>query len=117
VPSVPFPFTFTLAPRPAVLAPSATRLVAESGIARPLDPHPAPTLFHPGSIVRARALRPTHPLLYGYPEVLTIFKRNDPLYQVAERDSGMVVLQYGTKERPRPDSGAMLGRGGGRGCG
>lgn len=72
---------------------NATRLVAESGIARPLDPHPAPTLFHPGSIVRARALRPTHPLLYGYPEVLTIFKRNDPLYQVAERDSGMVVLQ------------------------
>ncbi|HEX9106284.1 MAG TPA: hypothetical protein VF832_03640, partial [Longimicrobiales bacterium] len=88
---------------------NATRLVAESGIARELEPHAAPTLFHPGSIVRAKALRPQHPLLYGYPDVTMIFRGNGPLYQVEERDRGMIVLEYGTKAAPKPDTGAMLG--------
>jgi len=90
---------------------NATRLVAEGGITRALAPHPTPQLFHPGSIVRARALRPTHPVLYGYPDVTMIYRGNGPLYQVAERDRGMMVLEYGTKAPPRPDTGAMLGMG------
>ncbi len=90
---------------------NATRLVAESGIARELEPHAAPQLFHPGSLVRAKALRPTHPLLYGYPAVTTIYRGNGPLFEVPERDRGMMVLEYGTKPAPRPDTGAMLGMG------
>ncbi len=90
---------------------NSTRLVAESGIARELEPHAAPQLFHPGSLVRAKALRPTHPLLYGYPAVTTIYRGNGPLYEVPERDRGMMVLEYGTKAAPRPDTGAMLGMG------
>ncbi|MBX6362872.1 MAG: peptidase [Gemmatimonadetes bacterium] len=87
----------------------ATRLAAETGIARPLEPHPTRQLFHPGSVVRAKALRPDHPVLYGYPETPIIFKGNGPLYQVEERDKGMVVLQYGTKVEEEKDEGAMLG--------
>jgi hypothetical protein len=76
---------------------NATRLAAETGIARELSPLGTGALFHPGSVVRAKARRPGHPLLYGYPETTHVFRGNGPLYEVDRRDRGMVVLQYGTE--------------------
>ncbi len=78
----------------------ATRLAAEGGLARALTPLPAGSLFHPGSVVRAAARRPNHPIMYGYPDTLHVFRGNGPLYRVARRDRGMMVLQYGTEALP-----------------
>jgi hypothetical protein len=88
----------------------ATRLAAETGIARALTPRSAPTLFHPGSIVRAQARRADSPILYGFPAQFTLFRGNGQLYQVNDRDSLFVVAEYGTRRRePRRDEGPMLG--------
>jgi hypothetical protein len=90
----------------------ATALAAESGIARPMSSKSTGNLFHPGSIVRAKARRPDHPILYGYPETFQIFRGNGPLYQVARRDRSMMVLQFGTKKLPDEEEkfeGPMLG--------
>ncbi|MGE5759192.1 MAG: peptidase, partial [Gemmatimonadota bacterium] len=88
---------------------AATTLVAETGIARALSPHRTPTLFHPGSIVRARVLQRRSPILYGYPDVTTLFRGNGPLFEVADRDSAFVVLQYGATKKVEHDEGPMLG--------
>jgi hypothetical protein len=88
---------------------AATALAAETGIARELSPHRAGSLFHPGSIVRARVRRRSSPILYGYPDVTTVFRGNGPLFQVADRDSALVVLQYGATRKEERGEGAMLG--------
>jgi Zinc carboxypeptidase len=89
---------------------SATRLAGESGLARELSELTPRTLFHPGSVVRARARAPKSPILYGFPEVTHIFRGNSPLFQVNARDSALVVLQYGARRRPEErDEGPMLG--------
>ncbi len=77
---------------------NATRLAAETGIARQLSAAPAGTLFHPGSLVRVKARRRDHPLLYGYPEVTHVFRGIGPLYEVDRRERHMMVLQYGTEQ-------------------
>jgi hypothetical protein len=88
---------------------NATRLAAETGIAAPLSPHAARTLFHPGSVVRVRARRSASPILYGYPEITTIFRGNGPLYEVDSRDSSMLVLQYGTTLPKHEPDGPIMG--------
>jgi hypothetical protein len=88
---------------------AATGLVAETGIAGELAPHRAGSLFHPGSIVRVRARRRESPILYGYPDVTTVFRGNGPLYEVPDRDSAMVVLQYGATREVERRAGSMLG--------
>lgn len=78
---------------------NSSMLVAEAGIARALRNNPAPTaagLFHPGSIVMAKA-RSNSPILYGFPETFPIFKGMGPLLQTAKYNRSMLVLQYGTK--------------------
>ena len=93
---------------------NATRLAAETGIARDLSPVAAGSLFHPGSVVRVKARRRDHPLLYGYPEVTHVFRGIGPLYEVERRDRDMMVLQYGTELLPdergdaRPSGGMGL---------
>jgi hypothetical protein len=81
-----------------------TRLAAESGIARALTPLPAGSLFHPGSVVRVKARRPDHPILYGYPDTTHVFRGTGALFQVPRRDRGAMLLQYGTE--PLPDERA-----------
>ncbi len=89
---------------------AATRLAGETGLARELSALTPRTLFHPGSVVRARARAPRSPILYGFPEVTHIFRGNGPLFQVDARDSAFVVLQFGTRRRPEDrDEGPMLG--------
>ena len=79
------------------------------------DVHPSSlgTLLHPGSVVRVKARRPGHPILYGYPETFNIFRGNGSLFSTSRRDRGTMVLEYGTcpardEEEPK-DSGPMLG--------
>ncbi|MEQ9611446.1 MAG: peptidase, partial [Gammaproteobacteria bacterium] len=76
---------------------NSTKMVAETGIARELEPYNAAGLFHPGSLVRVKARKTNSPLLYGYPEVFHVFKGNGPLYQLDKHNRDMMVLQYGTK--------------------
>ena len=75
---------------------SAT-MMAEVGIARDLEAYNPPTLFHPGSVVQVKARKPDHPVLYGYPEVFSVFKGMGALLQTEKRDRDMMLLQYGTK--------------------
>jgi hypothetical protein len=88
---------------------AASQLVAETGIAGQLTPHRTTTLFHPGSIVRARVRQRRSPIVYGYPDVTTLFRGSGPLYDVANRDSALVVLQYGATRHVEKDEGPMLG--------
>ena len=91
----------------------ASRLAGETGFVREMSSLALGTLFHPGSVVRVKARRPGHPILYGYPETFNIFRGNGSLFSLPRRDRGMMVLQYGTRpardeEEPK-DSGPMLG--------
>jgi hypothetical protein len=52
----------------------------------------------PGSELRAKVLRPEHPIAYGYEERTSVFRGNGPMYDVADRDRGWVVVQLGTKK-------------------
>lgn len=91
----------------------ASRLAGETGFVREMSSRPLGTLFHPGSVVRVKARRSGHPVLYGYPETFNIFRGNGSLFSLGRRDRGMMVLQYGTRpakdeEEPK-DTGPMLG--------
>lgn len=86
---------------------NSTKMVAETGIARELEPYQAQGLFHPGSFVQMKARKSNSPLLYGYPELFHVFRGNGPLYQVDKYNRDMMVLQYGTK--PLKDEVAYTG--------
>ncbi|MEQ8425078.1 MAG: peptidase, partial [Cyclobacteriaceae bacterium] len=76
---------------------NSTKMVAETGIARELEPYNAAGLFHPGSVVTVKARKPGNPVLYGYPETFHVFRGNGPLYQLDKYNRDMMLLQYGTK--------------------
>jgi hypothetical protein len=76
---------------------NSTRMAAETGIARELEPYQAQGLFHPGSFVQVKARKSSSPILYGYPELFHVFRGNGPLYQVDKYNREMMVMQYGTK--------------------
>jgi hypothetical protein len=90
----------------------STRLM-ESGFVRELDLLSAPTLSHPGSVVKAKVRRRDHPITFGYPDTLHVFRGNAPLFALNKRDRDLMVIQYGTKplkdEQPDKDEGEMLG--------
>jgi hypothetical protein len=88
-----------------------TRLVAEGGISRQLSSMQTGTLFHPGSVVRVKARRSDHPVLYGFPETFHVFRGNHPMFSVNRRDRDAIVLQYGTRaaDEPREAGGPMMG--------
>jgi hypothetical protein len=76
---------------------NSTTPIAESGIARELEPYSASGLFHPGSVVQVKTRQPNNPVLYGYPEYFHVFRGNGPLFQVEKYNRDMMLLQYGTK--------------------
>lgn len=76
---------------------NAARAIVETGIVRTLSEYAPSSLFHPGSVVRVKARRPEHPILYGYPETAHVFRGNGVLWRTALRDRGAIVLQYGTR--------------------
>lgn len=73
---------------------SAGKLAAEGGLARGVS---VKTVSNPGSHITVRALRPEHPLSFGYDETSYVFRGNFPIYDVREFDRGMTVFQYGAK--------------------
>jgi hypothetical protein len=90
---------------------NSTKMVAETGVTRDLEPYTASGLFHPGSVVTVKAKNSTSPILYGYPEVFSIFRGNGPLYRVDLDKRNQMVLQYGTKplKDEEPYTGPIMG--------
>jgi Zinc carboxypeptidase len=52
----------------------------------------------PGSELRAKVLRPEHPIAYGYEERTNVFRGNGPIWDVDNLDRRRVIVQFGTKE-------------------
>jgi hypothetical protein len=77
---------------------NAGTLAVEGGLVRDVRRVPPASFNSPGSEVRARVLRPEHPIAYGYEERPSVFRGNGPIWDVDKRDRGRVVLQFGTKE-------------------
>ncbi|HJX26367.1 MAG TPA: peptidase, partial [Thermoanaerobaculia bacterium] len=77
---------------------NAGTLAVEGGLVRDVRRVPPAGFNSPGSEVRARVLRPEHPIAYGYEERPSVFRGNGPIWDVDKRDRGRVVLQFGTKE-------------------
>jgi hypothetical protein len=75
----------------------ASNVVIDGGLARGVHPAPVEELHTPGVELRARFLRPDHPIAYGYPEITSVFRQDLPLYQTREADLGWVVVQWGTE--------------------
>lgn len=96
-------------------------LATESGLVR--KARAARSSGTPGSHVTTKVLRPEHPLAWGFPELTHVFRGNLPIYDVADFDRGLVVMQFDSKTwqdaereedakagipapRPRPGSSA-----------
>jgi Zinc carboxypeptidase len=75
---------------------NAGRLPVDGGLVRGVAAAPAPR--PPGSVLRAKVVRPEHPLAYGYEERTTIFLGGSPIFDVSKADRGRVVVQLGTKK-------------------
>jgi hypothetical protein len=80
----------------------ASTLPLDGGIVRRVRRASARNLQTPGVELRARFARPDHPIAYGYPEITSVFRGDETLYETREADLGWVVLQWGTKT-PRFD--------------
>jgi hypothetical protein len=82
----------------------AGSLPVEGGIVR--NAFPASGASTPGSVLRAKVVRPEHPLVYGYEELTTAFRGNGPLFDVPKSERSRVVLQFGTKKPDGEDDEA-----------
>ncbi|HEX3556886.1 MAG TPA: M14 family zinc carboxypeptidase [Thermoanaerobaculia bacterium] len=76
------------------------RLAVEGGLVRSVSAGSGGRGNTHGSVLRAKVLRPEHPLAYGYEERTTIFLGNSPGFDVPKSERGRVIVQFGTK---RPD--------------
>jgi hypothetical protein len=76
---------------------AASALPLDGGFVRDIRRARAPNLHTPGVEIRARFARPDHPLAYGYPGTITVFREDLPLYEAPEFRTGLTVLQWGTK--------------------
>jgi hypothetical protein len=50
----------------------------------------------PGSVLRGKVLRPEHPIAYGYPETVAMFRGHGPVFDVDKEDRQLIVTQFGT---------------------
>ena len=78
------------------------RLPVDGGLARNVNSGSAGRT--PGSVVRAKSLQPTHPILYGYGPYPTMFRGNGPVFDVDKEDRGLVVAQFGLKKVGEDDA-------------
>jgi Zinc carboxypeptidase len=78
---------------------NAGTLAVEGGLLRNVDRVPPGGFNTPGSELRARVLRPEHPIVYGYEELTSVFRGNGPLFDVPKRERGRVVMQLGMKKQ------------------
>ncbi len=76
---------------------SAGTLAVEGGLVRNAFTSPG-GLNNPGSELRAKVVRPEHPIVYGYEELPSVFRGNGPIFDVPRYERGRIVMQFGTKE-------------------
>ncbi len=76
---------------------NSSQILANAGIVSDLQPYDAAGLFHPGSVVNVKVRNIDNAVVYGFTEVLPIFRGNGPLLQVKKFNRNMMLLQYGTK--------------------
>ena len=90
---------------------NSSLMIAETGIVRDLEEAPAPTLFHPGSIVLVKNRQPNSPVMYGFPETFAVFRGNGALLQTKRYNRDMMLMQYGTKPLKDEEEykGAIMG--------
>jgi hypothetical protein len=74
----------------------ASVLPLDGGIARDVGHARVKDLSNPGSTLRARFRRPSHPIAYGYPETIMALREDRTVYRVRRADRGRIVLQWGT---------------------
>jgi len=77
---------------------NAGTLAVDGGLVRDVQRVPAGGFSTPGSEVRAKVLRPEHPIAYGYEELTSVFRGNGPIWDVDKRNRAFAVLQFGTKK-------------------
>ncbi|MFL6193916.1 MAG: M14 family zinc carboxypeptidase [Thermoanaerobaculia bacterium] len=76
---------------------NAGTLPVEGGIVRGVSAA-QPGGNTPGSELRAKVVRPEHPIAYGYEELTSVFRGNGPIYDVGKLDRSRVVVQFGTRK-------------------
>lgn len=76
----------------------AGALVVDGGLARGVFRVPPGGFNTPGSELRAKVVRPEHPIAYGYEELTSVFRGNGPIYDVPKLARSRVVVQFGTKK-------------------
>jgi hypothetical protein len=80
----------------------ASTLPLDGGIAKDVRRASVKEVYTPGSELRTRFRRPSHPIAYGYPETTSVFRELRPLYTVRKVDEARIVMQWGT-EIPKED--------------
>ncbi|HSK76414.1 MAG TPA: peptidase, partial [Thermoanaerobaculia bacterium] len=78
-------------------------LPVEGGLLREVARVPPGGFYTPGSELRAKVLRPEHPIAYGYEALPSVFRGNGPLFDVDKRNRNLVVLQFGTKKEEKDE--------------
>ncbi len=82
---------------------NAGTLPVEGGLVRGAFTDSGSGLNSPGSELRAKVMRPQHPIVYGYEELTSVFRGNGPLFDVPRYERARVVLQFGTKEEEKDE--------------
>lgn len=77
---------------------SAGTLPVEGGLVRGAFSAQTGGLNNPGSELRAKVVRPDHPIAYGYEELPSVFRGNGPIFDVPRYERGRIVMQFGTKK-------------------
>ncbi len=76
----------------------AGALAVDGGLVRGVFRVPPGGFNTPGSELRAKIVRPEHPITYGYEELTSVFRGNGPIYDVPKLARSRVVVQFGTKK-------------------
>ena len=85
-----------------ITAGASGTLPVEGGLVRNVDRVPPGGFNTPGSELRAKVVRPEHPIAYGYEEMTSVFRGNGPIFDVPKLERSRVVVQFGTK-KPDPE--------------
>ena len=91
---------------------NSAAIIADAGIGKEVSSFSPAGLFHPGSIVTAKARNTKSPIMYGFPEEFHLFKGNGKLLSTAKYDRHLIVAQYGTQplEDEKEYTGKILGK-------
>jgi len=90
---------------------NAAAIIADLGIGGVLRSYRSSRLFHPGSIVTAKARNAESPILFGYPEEFHLYKGNTPMLRSDLIDRKYMVAQFGDEplSDEKPYTGEIMG--------